>query len=303
MHWRWSVDLCKLPQSTELKNCRVMVAVEHYSRFAVLVPIKDKASATVAAAFKQHVIGVFGAPAEVLTDNGTEFDDAFTTMCQQAQIDRRWTSKDHPQSNGATERIVGLLKKALMKMATVRKVREDWDQYVPDIALAYNTSSQASTSLTPYTIVFARAPGIPSAAAEAFEEGLDVLATEGTARQLVVLSALERRMYVLRHHCIMAGRSLEQAQHRQGEFYLRHRAGGYQAPKALLQEGDFIYLVKHQANLLDMPTGSTILKIVQIRRDGNLICQGRDRRQIQVHVTSVSPCRLQTDVSLEKMPR
>jgi hypothetical protein len=38
----------------------------------------------------------FGACAEVLTDNGTEFQGEFEELCQKLFLDHRWTARYHP---------------------------------------------------------------------------------------------------------------------------------------------------------------------------------------------------------------
>jgi transposase InsO family protein len=48
----------------------------------------------------------FGACAEVLTVNGTEFRGEFEQLCQKLFMDHRYTSRYHPQSNGLTERLM-----------------------------------------------------------------------------------------------------------------------------------------------------------------------------------------------------
>ena len=108
------MDICSFTQSG-LKNKRVLVCLEHYTRFALLIPLPDKKASTVAQAFRYHVLAVFGAPAELVSDNGSEFEGEFATVCKENFIDRRWTSTRHPQSNGASERVVQMLKYALRR--------------------------------------------------------------------------------------------------------------------------------------------------------------------------------------------
>ena len=70
--YRWSCDLCKLPESKH-GYVRCMICVEHLSRFVIIIPLKAKKAFDTALAFRLHVIGVFGLMAEVLTDQGKEF--------------------------------------------------------------------------------------------------------------------------------------------------------------------------------------------------------------------------------------
>ncbi len=54
-------------------NRYVLVMVEHFSKWIELVPSLDKSSEGVAYVFLDRVFSHFGAPAEVLTDQGTKF--------------------------------------------------------------------------------------------------------------------------------------------------------------------------------------------------------------------------------------
>jgi transposase-like protein len=60
-----------------------------------LVALPNKFSEGAAYLFLDRVLSRFGAPAEVLTDQGREFLGEFQTLCEQAMIDHRTTSRDH----------------------------------------------------------------------------------------------------------------------------------------------------------------------------------------------------------------
>ncbi|KAK3246929.1 hypothetical protein CYMTET_43558 [Cymbomonas tetramitiformis] len=63
---------------------------EHYTRFIICVPIPNKEALTIANAFRNHVLSVFGAPAECLMDGGKEFEGEFEELCRACLIvDRR----------------------------------------------------------------------------------------------------------------------------------------------------------------------------------------------------------------------
>ncbi len=57
----------------------------------------------------------FGAPAKVLTNQGTEFQVEFQVLCDKMLINHRTTSRDHPEADGLTERVVQTVNKALRK--------------------------------------------------------------------------------------------------------------------------------------------------------------------------------------------
>ncbi len=96
-------------------NRYVLVMVEHFSKWIELVPSLDKSSKGVAYAFFDKVFSHFGAPAEVLTDQGTEFQGEFQVLCDKALIDHQTTSRDHPEADGLAKRVVQTVKRALRK--------------------------------------------------------------------------------------------------------------------------------------------------------------------------------------------
>ena len=68
-----AMDLLAMPESAA-GNKYAMVVVDHFSRYVIVVPLPDKRSATVAAALLQRVVLIHGAPKELLSDQGGEFD-------------------------------------------------------------------------------------------------------------------------------------------------------------------------------------------------------------------------------------
>ena len=119
--YRWSVDLAGPFQPVTSKgNKYVMIAVEHYTKHLEAVPIPDNTSATVAYAFAHNVLARFGACAEVVSDNGSEFEGAFHTLLAACLIDHRYITPHHPQANGLAERAVQSVKRALRKMVEAR---------------------------------------------------------------------------------------------------------------------------------------------------------------------------------------
>ena len=65
--------------------------------------------------FREFVLCRYGAPAEVLTDQGTKFRGAFQELLDEALVDHRRTSQENPQSDGLAKRMVQTSKVALRK--------------------------------------------------------------------------------------------------------------------------------------------------------------------------------------------
>jgi hypothetical protein len=75
--YRWSLDFAKPLPLMVRHNKYVLVMVEHFSKWIELVPSLDKSNEGVAYAFLDRVLSHFGAPAEMLTDQGTKFQGEF----------------------------------------------------------------------------------------------------------------------------------------------------------------------------------------------------------------------------------
>ncbi|CAF4521714.1 unnamed protein product, partial [Didymodactylos carnosus] len=64
-----------------------------------------------------------------------------------------------PQTNGLTERMNATIASSIG--AYVNQQQSDWDEFLPFITFAYNTSRQESTKMAPFTLMFRRDPTLP----------------------------------------------------------------------------------------------------------------------------------------------
>ena len=51
----------------------ILLVIDCFSRYLILIPIKDHSATTVSQALYERVIGYFGCPRKILSDRGTEF--------------------------------------------------------------------------------------------------------------------------------------------------------------------------------------------------------------------------------------
>lgn len=75
--YRIGVDLAGPFPVTARGNQYAMVCIEHLSKAVMIVPIPNKEANTTASALLHNVLARLGAPAEVLTDQGTEWAAEF----------------------------------------------------------------------------------------------------------------------------------------------------------------------------------------------------------------------------------
>ncbi|GAQ92570.1 hypothetical protein KFL_010570010, partial [Klebsormidium nitens] len=255
----------------------------------IIVPTADKEAQTVAEAFTREVLTTFGACAEIVTDRGGEFGGVFQELLDRSHIDHRSTSSHHPQANGLSERIVGVVKGALRKWC-LGHAAEQWDVYLPWVAMGYRFSAQASLGgFSPYMLLFGREPVLPGTVRAALEEPLD-LDRPDRLRALVAERAALFRKWVP-----MAMGNMQIAQHRDTLRYAKTRSGAWKPQILRYAVGDYVYLQREMLNTLDSRAGPRILRVKQVRAGGVLELEGADARTVRVHMELCAPCH-RTDI-------
>ena len=74
LFFRFHMDTCpKLPCTTRQGNTTCFIIMEAFSKASFLTPVQRATIAAAAKAFRNTVLARFGAPAEVVTDNGSKF--------------------------------------------------------------------------------------------------------------------------------------------------------------------------------------------------------------------------------------
>ncbi len=285
LFYRFGVDLAGPLPTTKSGMSYVMLAVDHFSKNLTTAALPNKEAATVAAAFKERVLCVYGAPAEVLTDQGTEFRDVFDRQLQEANIDHRTTTAYHPQANGLTERAVQSVKRALGKLAACEPDR--WDAHLPLVTLGYNCSTQGSTGFAPYFLLHGVPPIIPPAIREHFSQPIDFDDPSLTANSL-----FDRSLALLRAMAEAGGNQLI-AQHRDELRYIQTRAGAYVPKSRQMPIGSYVRLKVQQTQSLSARAHEGVYRVIEARQSGVLVLQGRCGGTFAAQIRHCTPCHLQ----------
>jgi hypothetical protein len=208
-------------------------------------------------------------------------------LCEQCLIDHRRTSPNHPQADGASERIVQVLKRSLCKSCAAEGSARNWDDYLPWLTLGYNCSPQASTGFSPYVLLYGVEPVVPPALRQRFEVPLDV-AQEAHFHQYLTL-----RAEAVRHMMPAAAGNLLIAQHRDKHRYARVRAGGYKPRFGRYEPGDYVYVVeRNRRSTLQVPTRENVLRVIEVTAAGVATLRGRCSTERKENVTNLRPCHL-----------
>jgi hypothetical protein len=285
--YRWGVDLAGPLPKTPRGHQYVMICVEHFSKHLEAIPIADKTPECTSYAFLHNVLARFGACAELVHDRGSEWDGAFKRMMQEALIDSRPTSANHPQANGMSEKCVQTVKRALKKMCLERQKVEDWDLELPWLLMGYRCSPQKSTGFSPYELLYAQTPVLPPALVARLDQPIDFDSPDLAAADLA------RRREVVKQHTPMALQNLQIAQHRDEQRYKHIRSGSYLPKKHRFEVGDFVYT--HQANTsnaLQPRAKPAIFRVIEVRPSGRLMLQGKCGTITDRHMSQCAPCHL-----------
>ena len=71
---RVSVDVTGPHPRSSRSNQYILTLVDHFSKWAEAIPLRNHTASTVARALVTHVFSKFGAPLQLLTDRGSEFE-------------------------------------------------------------------------------------------------------------------------------------------------------------------------------------------------------------------------------------
>lgn len=287
--YRWHVDLAgPLPESVD-GYLYVMICIEAFTKWVEIIPLRDKLAATTWHAFLTHVLARFGACAEVVTDQGTEFEGEFDEGLVSLAVDHRRTSRNHPQADGLAERCVQTIKACIRRCA--EKDITAWPLALPWIAMGYRFSPQASLRVSPYYALYARKPVVPPAIRERFTSPLRFDDPEA------VLDSVIDRATLLKHVMPMALDNLAIAQRRDTLRYATVRSGGYRPAVHDLAVGDYVYIrapASQDSNTLSLAVNDEIYRVVELLPTGVARLQGKDGRTMPENVRNLAPCHLST---------
>ncbi|ROT73938.1 pol polyprotein [Penaeus vannamei] len=144
---RVSADLMEL-EVTSQGNRYVLAFIDQLTRYVQLIPLPSKDAETVADAFINQFVTVFGPPRLLQTDNGREFkNNLFKRVCELASVQTIFTTAFHPQANGMIERTNRVVKNALATLLEASPL--EWDELLPYVRLAMNSAVHRSVGDQP----------------------------------------------------------------------------------------------------------------------------------------------------------
>ena len=149
------------PLPADRRHEFVIVFVDCFSRYTVLVPASNHTADTVSDALLRHVVPYFGTPRRLLSDRGREFvGDVWGKLTRSLGIQRVLTSPYHPEGNSINERshwtMNNMLRARLLRDLPSRK----WVVEIPGIMLALNAMVHEPHGFSASMIATGREPSL-----------------------------------------------------------------------------------------------------------------------------------------------
>ena len=156
-----SVDIVG-PLPADRRHEFLIVFVNCYSRYTILVPANNHTASTVSDALLCHVVPYFGTPRRLLSDQGREFvGEVWSKLTRSLGIQRLLTSPYHPEGNSINEwshrTINNMLRARLLDGVPSRT----WVDKIPGIMLALNAMAHEPHGFSASMVATGREPTLP----------------------------------------------------------------------------------------------------------------------------------------------
>lgn len=136
-------------------NKYILIATDYATKYVEGKSVPNITAQTTADFILNDIICRHSAPGTILTDRGTNFTSKMISeILKSLRINNTFTSAYRPQTNGQTERFNACL--AHMIKHYVDSDHKDWDEILPMVLYAYNTSKHEITGETPFFLLFGR---------------------------------------------------------------------------------------------------------------------------------------------------
>ena len=150
------------PLPADRRHEFVIVFVDCFSRYTVLVPASNYTVDTVSSALLRHVVPYFGTPRRLLSDSGQEFvGEVWGKLTHSLGIQRLLTSPYHPEGNSINE----LSHRTMNNMLRARLLRDlpsrKWVTEIPGIMLMLNAMVHEPHGFSASMIATGREPTLP----------------------------------------------------------------------------------------------------------------------------------------------
>ena len=175
---RVHIDIIGPIKTSEKGNRYIITAIDAFSRWAMVRARPEVHASDIIEFIEEEIICQHGVPEQIVSDNGTQFvSRAFDSFVTKLGIKHSKTCDYHPEANGMDERFNGSIIKILRNY--INETQTNWCSKLKWALMIYNSTTNESTKISPYTILFGRTPRTPlSLAGEVTNERIEVASHE-----------------------------------------------------------------------------------------------------------------------------
>ncbi|RDX75012.1 Tf2-9, partial [Mucuna pruriens] len=158
--FKWGVDILGPfpPAPGQVKF--LIVAVDYFTKWVEVESVATITTERIKKFYWKRIIYKFGIPAEIVSDNGTQFALKGTAeFCKELKIKQVFTSVKHPQSNGQAKVANKVILQGLRRRLEEAKGR--WAEELPQVLWSYHTTPHSTTNETPFRLTFGTEAMIP----------------------------------------------------------------------------------------------------------------------------------------------
>ena len=156
-----SIDIVG-PLPADHRHEFLIVFVDCYSRYTILVPSSNHTANTVSEALLRHAVPYFGTPRRLLSDRGREFvSEIWSKLLRSLRIQRVLTSLYHPEGKAINERSHRTLNNMLRARLLEGSSSKAWVDKVPGIMLSLNAMPHEPHGFSASMVATGREPTLP----------------------------------------------------------------------------------------------------------------------------------------------
>jgi transposase InsO family protein len=124
----WQLDGA---QSEHYPGRWLIVIMDDHSRYCLGIYVVNQFSTTVVTHLLNELIRIHGKPREILADNGSPFRNKFERWCKKQGIKRIRPKIGKPQTTGKVERLIGTIKKEMIRRIDLEHTRYIYNTHRP----------------------------------------------------------------------------------------------------------------------------------------------------------------------------
>ena len=143
-------------------NDMILTVIDHLTKRAHFIPTSVTATSQDSLAMLfNHVFKLHGFPKKIVSDRDIRFTSRFyKEACKRLGITLGFSSSNHPQTNGTTERLNATLGSLLKRYCNENHL--SWDLELPLIEFTYNATPHSTTQTSPFIADLGYEPNLPT---------------------------------------------------------------------------------------------------------------------------------------------